>query len=70
MATQAEYTVVANALVRLIETSIAQLNSFEQGMIREYLTPDKINQGAGTAAETAVDTLDAYRALEKSGAIK
>lgn len=69
MATKAEYTAVANALVKLIDGSIAQLGAFEQDMIRQYLTPEKINQGAGTAAETAVDTLDAYRALEKSGAI-
>lgn len=65
MATQAEYTVVANALVKELNAAIGQLQGWTAMMVREYLTPDKIAQGAGEAAKTAVDTLDAYRA--KSG---
>ena len=69
MATQPEYTAVANALVKLINDTIDGLSPFDQGMIRQYLSAGKISAGAGAAAKTAVDTLDEFRALEKSGAI-
>ena len=62
MATQMEYTAVANALVKLINNAIAGLNSFDQAIISGYLSSAKINEGAGAAAKVAVDTLDAFRA--------
>ncbi len=58
MATQQEYSFVANALVALIHHSIEQLPGWEQGMIPQ----DKIPAAAGAAAKTAVDALDQYRA--------
>lgn len=64
MATQAEYTVVANALVKELNAAIGQLNGWEAGMVRTYLTPDRVAAGAGEAAKTAVDTLDAYRTAQ------
>lgn len=66
MATQQEYTVVANALVKEINTAID--NSPMAGLIRNYLTADKINEGAGAGAKTAVDALDAFRAEKQAHA--
>lgn len=66
MATQAEYTAVANALVKECNAAIGALDSWEATMVRSYLSPDKIAAGAGAAAKTAVDTLDAFRAQEKT----
>jgi hypothetical protein len=60
MATQEEYTVVANALVALITNKIQLLPSWEQG----FVPVDKIPMAAGAAAKVAVDTLDTYRAKE------
>lgn len=57
MATQAEYTAVANALMHLIYTSIAKLPPWEQG----FIPKDRIPIAAGEAAKTAVDALDAFR---------
>ena len=62
MATQAEYTAVANALVALITSKIQLLPSWEQG----FIPVDKIPMAAGAAAKTAVDTLDAFRAKEET----
>lgn len=69
MATLQEYTVVANALVKEINNAIATLPGFEQTMVRNYLTADKINIGAGAGAKTAVDTLDAFRAEKQAHAV-
>ncbi len=66
MATQAEYSAVANALVVEINNAIDA--SPYQGIIRSYLSADKINSGAGAAAKTAVDTLDAFRAEKQAHA--
>lgn len=68
MATQQEYTVVANALIKELNNFISTLPGFEQGMVRNYLTTDKINAGAGAAAKTAVDSLDAFRAEKQAHA--
>lgn len=64
MATQAEYSAVANAILVLINQEIAtQIPEWEQGMI-----PDAFKAPlAGAAAKVAVDTLDTFRA--KEGAI-
>jgi hypothetical protein len=63
VATQQEYTAVANALVHLINVKIAGLPPFEQGLVRNYLDANKIAAGAGAGAQVAVDTLDAFRAV-------
>lgn len=67
MATQQEYSAVANALVKEINDFIATLPEFEQSIIRSHLPPEKINAGAGAGAKTAVDTLDAFRAKKNQG---
>ena len=58
MATQMEYTFVANTLVALAHQYIVQLPSWEAGLIPQ----DKIPAAAGAAAKAAVDALDQYRA--------
>jgi hypothetical protein len=63
MATQEEYTAVANALVHLINEKIATLPPFEGGLVRNYLDARRIATGAGAGAQVAVDTLDAFRAI-------
>jgi hypothetical protein len=65
MASQAELTAVANALVKECNAAIGQLQGWESMMVKQYLTPDKIAAGAGAAAKTAIDALDAVRAAEK-----
>lgn len=61
MATQAEYTAVANALQKLIQADVnADVPGWAQGMIPADLAPSL----AGACAKLAVDTLDAYRAKE------
>ena len=57
MATQGDYTAVANALMHLIYTSIGKLPPWEQN----YIPKEKIPAAAGQAAQVAVDALDAYR---------
>lgn len=66
MATQPEYSAVANALVKECNAAIGALQGWEAMMVRQYITPDKIASGAGAAAKIAVDTLDAFRAQEKT----
>ena len=66
MASQAEYSAVANAMVRAANQFVESLSGFEGAMVRQYVTADKINAGAGALAKTAVDTLDAFRAKEKA----
>ena len=64
MATQSEYTAVANAILVLIRQNIAtKVPGWEQGLI-----PDDLELAlAGECAKTAVDTLDAYRSNEAKG---
>jgi hypothetical protein len=73
MATQVEYSAVANALVADANTQLnnllAGLNPFEAGMIRNYLTPARINAAAGEASKVAVDTLDALRSEKQAHAM-
>lgn len=73
MATQQEYTGVANALVAKanseLDSLISQLPFFEQSMVRNWLTPARINAAAGVASQTAVDTLDAIRAEKQAHAM-
>lgn len=57
-ATQAEYTTVANALLKEINGDIAaKVPSWERGFIPDDLAPAL----AGELAKTAIDTLDALR---------
>jgi len=61
VATQAEYTAVANAILKVIDGEIAtDVPGWAQGMIPAGLAPSL----AGACAKTAVDTLDAFRASE------
>ncbi len=62
MASQADYSIVANALVVLIHQSIAKLPPWEQS----FIPMDKIPAAAGAAAKVAVDSLDAYRSKENT----
>ena len=58
MPTQAEYTVVANAILKVINGEIAaDVPGWAQGMIPVGLASSL----AGACSKTAVDTLDAYR---------
>ncbi len=57
MASQAEYSAVANALVKLMLFEEHKLPPWEQSFIPQ----DKIPAAAGAAAKVAVDTLDEYR---------
>ncbi len=58
MATPAEYTAVANALVKLMLFEEHKLPPWEQAFIPQ----DKIPAAAGACAKVAVDALDDYRA--------
>ncbi len=61
MATQAEYTVVANAYVVALQSDInTMVPSWAQGMI----PAGAVASMAGQLAKIGVDTLDAYRATE------
>lgn len=61
VATQAEYTAVANAILKVIDGEIAtDVPGWAQGMIPAGLAPSL----AGACAKTAVDTLDAFRTSE------
>jgi Domain of unknown function (DUF1906) len=61
MATQAEYTAVANAILKVINGEIAsEVPGWAQGMMPAGLASSL----AGACAKTAVDTLDAFRASE------
>jgi hypothetical protein len=51
--------------VKECNAAIGQLQGWESMMVKQYLTPDKIAAGAGAAAKTAIDALDAVRAAEK-----
>jgi hypothetical protein len=72
MATQVEYTVVANALVKeandALDRLVATLPEFAQNMVRQYVTAAKVNAACGEASKTAVDTLDAFRAEKQAHA--
>lgn len=64
MATPAEYTAVADALLKQIKGDIAvKVPGWEQGFIPSDLAPDL----ASELSKIAVDTLDQYRANEKAG---
>ncbi len=58
VASQAEYSAVANALVRFFTEEIHKLPGWEQN----FIPMDKIPMAAGATAKAAVDALDAYRA--------
>ncbi len=58
MATQQEYSYVANALVAFAHKWIATLPAFEQS----FIPMDKVPAAAGATAKEAVDALDQYRA--------
>ncbi len=58
MASQADYSAVANALVVLIHQSIAKLPPWEQG----FIPMSRVPEAAGAAAKVAVDALDQFRA--------
>jgi hypothetical protein len=61
VATQAEYTAVANAVLKVINGEIAtEVPGWAQGMMPAGLASSL----AGACAKTAVDTLDAFRASE------
>lgn len=64
MATQGDYTAVANALLTLMRAEEEKLPGWEQSFIPQ----DKLPEAAGTAAQVAVDALDAYRAKVNQGA--
>lgn len=57
MATQGDYTAVANALLKLAMAEEDKLPGWE----RQWIPNEKLPEAAGTAAKVAVDTLDAYR---------
>lgn len=61
MATQGDYTAVADALLALMKQEEAKLPGWEESFIPQ----DQLPAAAGTAAKVAVDALDAYRAQEK-----
>lgn len=58
MATQDDYTAVANALLTLMKSEEEKLPGWEQAFIPQ----DKLPEAAGSAAKVAVDALDAHRA--------
>ncbi len=57
MATQAEYTAVANDLVKFFTDEIHTLPGWEQS----FIPMDKVPAAAGAVAKRAVDTIDAFR---------
>ena len=62
MATKADYTAVANAILAVLNRDIAaEVPSFFQDRVR-VIAP----QLAGECAKVAVDALDVFRAKEKS----
>lgn len=61
MATQAEYTAVANALLNLMKAEESKLPPWQEAFIPQKMLPS----AAGTAAKVAVDTLDSFRALNE-----
>jgi hypothetical protein len=61
MATQGDYTAVANALVAFAMQNIRLLPTWEQN----FIPLDKLPAAAGAAAKVAVDTLDDYRSTEE-----
>ena len=64
MATQQDYTIVANAFVAALQTDINNMvPSWAQGMI----PAGTVSSMAGQLAKIGVDTLDTYRAGEKEG---
>jgi hypothetical protein len=64
MATQADYTAVANKLAASLQGDInAMVPSWARGMI----PANEANILGGQLAKIAVDTLDAFRAMEKPG---
>jgi len=63
MATQAEYSAAANAILKIIKADVAALPGWEQGMVPEQFEAPL----AGAAAKAAVDAVDAYRANEAKG---
>jgi len=64
MATQADYTAVANALVKFFTNEIHTLPGWEQN----YIPIAKVPAAAGATAKVAVDALDAYRSQPTEGA--
>jgi hypothetical protein len=62
MATQADYTAVANALVKFFTDQVHRLPEPWQG----FIPMEKIPTAAGATAKVAVDALDAFRAQEKT----
>jgi len=61
MANPAEYTAVANAILKIINGEIATaVPGWAQSMIPSDMAPTL----AGKCAKVAVDTLDAFRATE------
>ncbi len=58
MATPADYTAVANALLALMRNEEQKLPGWEQA----FIPNEKLPSAAGAAAKVAVDALDAYRA--------
>lgn len=68
MATQQEYTIGANALVKLINTKLDNLDPWKQSIVRGYLTAAMINEGAGEGAQTVLDAVDAFRAEKQAHA--
>jgi hypothetical protein len=62
MASQGDYSVVANIYVALMHKYLAQVPPWEQS----FIPIDKIPEAAGVLAKAGVDGLDAYRATEKT----
>lgn len=62
MATQAEYTAVANKLLQIIT---AEENQQVPGWAKGFIPAGIETALAGACAKAAVDTLDAYRAQSK-----
>jgi hypothetical protein len=61
MATQAEYSAAANAILKLIQQDIAtQVPAWEQGFIPAAMEAPL----AGAAAKAAIDAVDAMRAVK------
>ena len=72
MATQAEYSVGANAMVAEanteLETLLSSMGSFEASMVRQYLTAARINAACGAGAKVCLDAVDAFRAEKQAHA--
>ena len=61
MATQDDYTAVANAVLKLMIAEEQQLPGWEKAFIPQ----DKLPMAAGAVAKVAVDALDAHRAAQE-----